>query len=69
MSDFHNTTFEFTDAKGAVVKGLIGTTAPFVAVLNSLQQDIEWALRIAGLIAGLTVSVLTIISFFTKRRK
>lgn len=69
MSDFNNTTFEFTDAKGAAVKGLVGTAAPFLAVVNSLQQDIEWALRIAGLIAGLTVSVLTIISFFTKRRK
>lgn len=69
MSHFNDTTFEFTDAKGAAVKGLVGTAAPFLAVVNSLQQDIEWALRIAGLLAGLAVSVLTIISFFKKKNK
>lgn len=69
MSHFNNTTFELIDAKGAVVKGFVGTSAPFLAVLNSLQQDIEWALRIAGLLAGLAVSVLTIISFFKKKNK
>jgi hypothetical protein len=68
MSDYSSSSFDLLETKGAVVKGIIGTAAPLLAVINSFQEQIEWYLRIAGLIGALVVSLLTICSFFKKRK-
>lgn len=68
MSDYSSSSFELLETKGAMVKGIVGTVAPLLAVINSFQEQIEWYLRIAGLVGALIVSVLTICSFFKKRK-
>lgn len=68
MSDYSSSSFDLLETKGAVVKGIVGTAAPLLAVINSFQEQIEWYLRITGLVGALIVSVLTICSFFKKRK-
>jgi membrane protein implicated in regulation of membrane protease activity len=42
-----------------VAKGWLGIAAPMLGVVTSLMQDVEWALRVVALIAGVVVSVLS----------
>jgi hypothetical protein len=51
-----------------LTKGLVGTAAPLLAVLTSFQEEVEWYLRMAGLIAALIVSLLTIRSLLRKKK-
>ena len=51
------------------LKGLVGTVSPFLGILTSLQEQIEWHLRIASLVVGLAVGVLTLVSLIRKLRK
>jgi len=39
---------------------IIGTLAPILGVITSLQEQIEYGLRISGLVVGLVVGLLSL---------
>lgn len=51
------------------VKGIVGTVSPFLGVLTSFQEQIEWHLRVASLLVGLLVGLLSLISLIRKLRR
>ena len=54
---------------GFALKGIVGTASPFLGILTSLQEQIEWHLRVLSLIVGLLVGLLTLISLARKLHK
>jgi len=52
-----------------ILKGLIGTLSPVVGLLTSLQEQVEWGLRVASLIVGLLVGITSLLSMIRKMRK
>jgi len=50
------------------LKGLIGTVSPVVGVLTSLQEQVEWGLRVASLVVGLLVGITSLLSMIRKLR-
>jgi hypothetical protein len=59
----------FEESKsGLFTKGIVGTATPILAVLTSFQEQVEWYLRVAGLIGALIVSILTIVSLLRKKK-
>ncbi len=48
--------------------GLIGTSAPVLGVVASWQEHLEWGLRIASLLVGITVGVVTIFSLLRRSK-
>jgi hypothetical protein len=59
----------FEESKsGLFAKGIVGTATPILAVLTSFQEQVEWYLRVAGLIGALIVSILTIVSLLRKKK-
>jgi hypothetical protein len=40
-----------------------------VGVITSLQEQVEWHLRIASLIVGLTVGIMSLVAMVRKWRK
>ena len=51
-----------------VLKGIVGTASPALGVITSFQEQIEWHLRIASLVVGLAVGVLSLIAMIRKLR-
>ena len=51
------------------LKGVVGTVSPVLGVVTSFQEQIEWHLRIASLLIGLAVGVLSLIAMIRKLRK
>ncbi|MBI24894.1 MAG: hypothetical protein CMN05_15070 [Roseibacillus sp.] len=51
------------------LKGIVGTVSPVLGVVTSFQEQIEWHLRIASLLIGLAVGVLSLIAMIRKLRK
>jgi len=51
-----------------VRNAIIGTASPVLGVITSYQEQIEWHLRIASLLVGLTVGVLSVIGMWRKLR-
>ena len=49
-------------------KAVVGITTPVLGVITSLQEQIEWGLRIASLTVGLAVGILSLISMAKKMR-
>ena len=52
-----------------VLKGIVGTASPVLGVITSFQEQIEWHLRIASLLVGLLVGVLSLIGMIRKLRR
>jgi flagellar motor component MotA len=52
-----------------MLKGLIGTLSPVVGVLTSLQEQVEWGLRVSSLMVGLLVGITSLVSMIRKMRK
>lgn len=48
--------------------GVLGTTAPLLAVIASWQEHLEWGLRITSLVIGIAVGVFTIRSLLRRKR-
>ena len=44
----------------AIFHSVIGTLAPILGVITSLQEQIEYGLRISGLVVGLIVGLLSL---------
>ena len=48
---------------------IVGTASPVLGVITSFQEQMEWHLRIASLVVGLLVGVLSLIGMWRKVRK
>lgn len=46
-----------------IARGIGGTAAPVLGIIASWQEHLEWSLRILSLILGISVAILTLISF------
>lgn len=51
------------------IKAIVGITSPVLGVITSLQEQIEWGLRIASLIVGLAVGIISLVSMIRKIRR
>jgi hypothetical protein len=51
------------------MKAVVGTASPVLGLITSLQEQIEWHLRIASLIIGLTVGTASLVSMIRSWRK
>ncbi len=52
-----------------VSKAIVGIASPVVGVLTSFQEQIEWHLRIASLVVGLAVGVMSLVAMIRKMRR
>ncbi|TAF24217.1 MAG: hypothetical protein EAZ71_11615 [Verrucomicrobia bacterium] len=52
-----------------VSKAFVGFTTPLLGVITSLQEQIEWHLRVASLCVGLAVGLMSLLSMFKKLRR
>ena len=52
-----------------VCKAIVGIASPLVGVITSLQEQIEWTLRVSSLVVGLAVGVMSLVSMVRKMRK
>jgi hypothetical protein len=50
-------------------KAIVGIASPVVGVLTSFQEQIEWHLRIASLLVGLAVGILSLVAMARKMRR
>ena len=50
-------------------KAIVGIASPVVGVLTSFQEQVEWHLRIASLVVGLTVGIMSLVSMARKLRR
>ena len=51
------------------LKALVGTASPVLGVITSFQEQVEWHLRLASLLVGLLVGVLSVIGMWRKLRR
>ena len=56
-------------AVAILVRGTIGTASPLLGVVTSLQEQVEWHLRVASLVVGLAVGVMTLAGLLRKMRR
>ncbi len=52
-----------------VSKAIIGITSPVIGVVTSYQEQIEWHLRVASLLVGLAVGIMSLVSMVRKMRR
>jgi len=52
-----------------VFKAIVGTASPLLGVITSYQEQIEWHLRLASLLIGLVVGILSLVSMVRKLRR
>ena len=52
-----------------IFKAIVGGASPVIGVLTSMQHQIEWTLRVASLLVGLIVGVMSLISMVRKLRQ
>lgn len=48
------------------LKGIVGTASPVLGVITSLQEQIEWHLRVSSLVVGLLVGILSLVGMWKK---
>ena len=51
-----------------VMKAIVGIASPVLGVITSLQEQIEWTLRVASLVVGLLVGLMSLVSMLRKMR-
>jgi len=52
-----------------VCKAIVGIASPLVGVITSLQEQIEWTLRVSSLVVGLAVGVMSLVGMVKKLRR
>lgn len=52
-----------------ISKAIVGIASPVVGVITSFQEQIEWHLRIASLLVGLLVGVMSLVAMVRKIRR
>ena len=50
-------------------KAIVGIASPVIGVLTSFQEQVEWHLRIASLVVGLAVGIMSLVSMLRKLRR
>jgi hypothetical protein len=50
-------------------KAIVGIASPVVGVITSLQEQVEWTLRVASLLVGLAVGIMSLVSMARKMRR
>jgi hypothetical protein len=50
-------------------KAIVGIASPVLGVVTSFQEQIEWHLRIASLLVGLAVGILSLVAMARKMRR
>lgn len=50
-------------------KAIVGIASPVLGVVTSLQQQVEWTLRVASLLVGLAVGIMSLVSMTKKMRR
>ena len=56
-----------TDQGRDILHGFVGTVAPAVGFVTSLQEQIEWGMRMTSLTIGIIVGVLSLVNLLRKR--
>jgi hypothetical protein len=51
-----------------ILKAIVGIASPVIGVITSLQEQIEWTLRMASLLVGLAVGIMSLIAMVKKVR-
>lgn len=57
----------FPEHTSEVMRGIVGTVFPILGAVTSWQEHLEWGLRIASLVVGILVGLLTLWSLIRKR--
>lgn len=52
-----------------MMKAVVGTASPLLGVVTSMQEQIEWHLRVASLVVGLLVGLLSMVTMVRKLRR
>jgi hypothetical protein len=56
-----------TDHARDTIHGIIGSAAPVLGLVTSLQDQIEWGLRITSLAIGIIVGLLSLAKLLKKK--
>lgn len=51
-----------------VLRGIVGTASPALGIITSMQEQIEWHLRVASLVVGLLVGIMSLVAIIRKLR-
>jgi hypothetical protein len=51
-----------------ILKAIVGVASPVIGVITSLQEQVEWTLRVASLIVGLIVGIMSLVGMVKKMR-
>ena len=51
-----------------ILKAIVGIASPVIGVLTSMQEQVEWTLRVASLIVGLIVGIMSLVGMIKKLR-
>ena len=52
-----------------VSKAIVGMVSPLLGLVTSYQEQIEWHLRVASLLVGLAVGIMSLVSMVRKMRR
>ncbi len=52
-----------------VCKAFLGMASPFLGLVTSYQEQIEWHLRMASLLVGLAVGIMSLVAMWRKLRR
>jgi hypothetical protein len=52
-----------------VSKAILGMVSPLLGLVTSYQEQIEWHLRVASLLVGLLVGILSLVGMVRKLRR
>jgi hypothetical protein len=52
-----------------VSKAIVGMASPLLGLVTSYQEQIEWHLRIASLLVGLAVGIMSLVGMVRKMRR
>ena len=50
-------------------KAIVGIASPALGLITSFQEQIEWHLRVASLLVGLAVGILSLVAMARKLRR
>jgi hypothetical protein len=51
------------------LKAIVGVASPIIGVITSLQEQIEWTLRVSSLAVGLLVGLMSLVGMIRKIRR
>jgi hypothetical protein len=52
----------------SILTATVGIASPVVGVITSFQEQVEWTLRVASLIVGLIVGIMSLVGMVKKMR-